>query len=71
MMSEGSKWRKLTRPRILARDNYRCYICGGPANCVDHLIPRKLTGGVVDVPDEMLRAVCNVCNGRKGAHVRG
>lgn len=43
------EWVKHTRPRILKRDNYTCYICGLPgANQVDHKTPRAEGGSDED-----------------------
>lgn len=48
------------RRRILERDGYVCWICGGPgANSVDHVIPRA-RGGTDD--DDNLRAAHLSCN---------
>jgi len=30
---------KANRIRVLKRDDYTCYYCGGLANSVDHLVP--------------------------------
>lgn len=59
----SSEWRE-TRLRILIRDNYTCYICGGPgAMSVDHVIARY-NGGTDD--DSNLAAAHSLCNSRKG-----
>ena len=65
-------WRKVIRPRILERDNYRCQIrdlavCSNldgramhPAELeVDHITPRNLGGSDKDTN---LRASCRNCN---------
>ncbi len=52
------KWRKI-RKAILDRDGWMCAYCGGPADTVDHVIPRAEGGG-----DESgnLVAACKPCN---------
>jgi len=57
-----SLWRKI-RARVLSRDNYICQYCGGEADTVDHIIPRRL-GGLDD--DGNLLAACSRCNNAKG-----
>ena len=59
----GSGWER-TRKRILARDNYTCYIDGAHANTVDHVKPKYL-GGTDD--DSNLRACCTRCQRLKAA----
>jgi 5-methylcytosine-specific restriction endonuclease McrA len=63
-------WAK-TRRRILERDGHRCYVCGGPANEVDHVRPIFRGGGH---DDGNLRAICRKCHatksGREGAAAR-
>ena len=59
-MSRGSgypqpgDWRTTVR-RILSRDGHRCYICGGHATSVDHVVS-VAAGGSHD--DENLAAIC-------------
>jgi 5-methylcytosine-specific restriction endonuclease McrA len=59
----SKKWKDL-RLRILARDGYTCYVCGGEANQVDHIISRKKGGDIWDM--ENLAAICAKDNQRKG-----
>lgn len=57
------EWQE-TRKRILKRDGYICYLCGGPgAQSVDHIIARA-NGGTND--DSNLAAAHSLCNSRKG-----
>ena len=58
-----TKW-KNKRLSILQRDGYECYVCGGQAEQVDHLIPRAKGGDVFD--DDNLMAICGRCNRAKG-----
>lgn len=51
-------WRT-TRARILDRDNHTCYLCGGPANEVDHI---DNLGGE---QDSNLASICRNCHTRK------
>jgi 5-methylcytosine-specific restriction endonuclease McrA len=60
----GTKKWKDKRLSILARDGSECYICGGNANQVDHIIPRVKGGDVFD--DDNLAAICAKCNRVKG-----
>jgi 5-methylcytosine-specific restriction endonuclease McrA len=60
----GSKKWKDIRLRVLARDGYVCYICGGEATQVDHVIPRTKMGDMWDMDN--LAAVCRTCNIKKG-----
>jgi 5-methylcytosine-specific restriction endonuclease McrA len=55
------QYRRL-RKLILNRDSYTCWMCGGRATVVDHLIPASRGG--TDVP-ENLAAACRNCNSRK------
>jgi hypothetical protein len=55
------------RAKLQARWDYfggRCWICGGEANSIDHVIP--LARGGSNWPSN-LRPACLVCNTRKGA----
>jgi len=36
---------KKNRKEILAKSNYICHYCGGPANTADHIIPVSKGGG--------------------------
>jgi 5-methylcytosine-specific restriction endonuclease McrA len=56
--SNSSRWKKI-REQILRRDGYVCYICGGEANTVDHMVP--VARGGTDQPDN-LAACCASCN---------
>lgn len=47
------------RDTVLRRDGYQCYICGGEANTVDHIIP-VAKGGTDQY--ENLAACCAKCN---------
>jgi len=49
---------------VLARDGYVCYICGGEATQVDHVIPRTKMGDMWDMDN--LAAICRRCNLMKG-----
>jgi 5-methylcytosine-specific restriction endonuclease McrA len=55
----------LTRRAIFARDGGRCVYCGGPANSVDHVVPRSRGGRHVW---ENVVAACRRCNSRKENH---
>jgi len=59
----SGKWAKL-RITILDRDGWQCAICNGPANTVDHIVPR-VKGGDMWSPDN-LQSMCKSCNSRKG-----
>lgn len=63
------EWHRIaftTRPRIFARDNYQCRICGATAPLeVDHVTPIA-KGGTND--DDNLQTLCKPCNRRKWAH---
>ena len=50
------------RAACLARDGYRCVLCGAPATDADHIVPRAQGG-----PDELanLRALCHPCHLRR------
>ncbi|MGW3486545.1 HNH endonuclease [Streptomyces sp. NPDC001054] len=60
-------WYTDIRPRVLARDEYRCRnrtggrVCGRWANQVDHI------GDKNDHRPEMLQALCAQCHGRKSS----
>ena len=61
----GTKKWKNKRLSILQRDGYECYMCGGQAEQVDHLIARSKGGDVFD--DDNLMAICGRCNRAKGS----
>jgi 5-methylcytosine-specific restriction endonuclease McrA len=61
----GTKKWKNKRLSILQRDGYECYVCGGQAEQVDHIIPRVKGGDVFD--DDNLMAICARCNRSKGS----
>lgn len=52
-----------TRRGVLTRDRHRCAYCGGPADTIDHLLPRSRGGA-----DTWLNTVaaCHADNQRKG-----
>ena len=54
-------WRKI-RQKVLKRDHNTCHYCGGSANQVDHIIPRK-QGGSNELSN--LVAACSSCNASK------
>jgi 5-methylcytosine-specific restriction enzyme A len=58
----NTKTYKSNRLIVLDRDNRTCYICGGPANEVDHIIPIR-RGGTDDLSN--LRACCKPHNSGK------
>jgi hypothetical protein len=64
-------WRhhQRTRPRILARDGFRCVYCGknvSGALAIDHWIPRS--GGGRTEPHNLVTA-CRTCNHREGNNI--
>ena len=61
----GTKKWKNKRLSVLQRDGYECYLCGGQADQVDHIIPRVKGGDVFD--DDNLMAICGRCNRSKGS----
>jgi 5-methylcytosine-specific restriction protein A len=56
-------WPALRR-RVLQRDGWRCYLCGGPATEVDHLVPAH-RGGTDE--EANLAAICGGCHLTKTA----
>jgi 5-methylcytosine-specific restriction enzyme A len=60
----GARAWRTTRRRVLARDGYRCRLCGRPAVEVDHVMP-VARGGPSD--EANLRALCQRCNRAKGS----
>lgn len=57
----NKRWRAL-RKLILERDNFICWMCGGKANQVDHLVPPS-AGGSEEASN--LAAACAKCNNSK------
>jgi 5-methylcytosine-specific restriction endonuclease McrA len=57
------RWRApLNRRAIFVRDEHRCQYCGGPAESIDHVVPRSRGGGHTW---ENVVAACRPCNVRK------
>jgi len=54
----------LTRNAVFARDGHRCQYCTGPAESLDHVVPRS-RGGTHTW--ENVVACCRRCNIRKGS----
>lgn len=54
----------LTRNAVFARDGHRCQYCDGPAESIDHVVPRSRGGQHVW---ENVVAACRRCNLRKGS----
>lgn len=54
------------RKAVLVRDNFTCWLCGGRADAVDHVLPYALGGS--NRPSN-LRAVCGECNSKKGDYI--
>jgi lipoate---protein ligase len=52
----------LNRRSVFARDDHRCQYCGGPAESIDHVVPRSRGG---DHAWENVVAACRPCNVRK------
>src|SRR5690606_5957501 len=55
-----------TRRAVLHRDDHRCAYCSGPADTVDHVVPRSRGGRHEWVN---LVAACSRCNHRKADHL--
>ena len=64
----SGKYRAI-RVRVLHRDNYVCYYCGGDATQVDHVVPIAKMGDPMDM-DNMV-AACKRCNVSKGNKSQG
>jgi len=60
---------KAIRLKVLLRDNYVCFYCGGDATQVDHVIAISKMGDAYDM-DNMV-AACKRCNVAKGARSQG
>ena len=58
----------LTRRAIFARDNWECAYCGGPAETVDHVVPRSRGGNHIW---ENVVASCARCNHKKSDRTLG
>jgi 5-methylcytosine-specific restriction endonuclease McrA len=54
---------KYIKKWVLKRDNYVCAYCGGIADQVDHVIPKRHGGS--NFPNNLV-ASCSRCNGLKG-----
>jgi 5-methylcytosine-specific restriction endonuclease McrA len=52
----------LSRRTVFARDRWVCQYCGGPAETVDHVVPRSRGG---EHSWENVVAACKKCNGKK------
>ncbi len=55
-----------TRRTVLQRDEHRCAYCAGPADTVDHVLPRS-RGGAHEWTNVV--AACARCNHRKADHL--
>ncbi len=56
----------LTRAAVFARDNHHCQYCRGPAESLDHVVPRAQGGPHTW---ENVVACCRRCNMRKGSRL--
>lgn len=56
----------LTRNAVFARDGHRCQYCFGPAESIDHVVPRSRGGPHAW---ENVVAACRRCNLRKGSRL--
>lgn len=56
----------LNRRAVFARDGGRCQYCAGPAESIDHVVPRSRGGQHVW---ENVVAACRACNTRKRDHL--
>ncbi|MDD9369313.1 MAG: HNH endonuclease, partial [Acidimicrobiales bacterium] len=56
----------LNRRSIFARDGHRCQYCDGPAESIDHVVPRS-RGGAHSWDNCV--AACRACNSRKADHL--
>lgn len=59
----SGKWKKL-RITVLNRDGWQCVVCNGPADTVDHIVPR-VQGGDMWALDN-LQSMCKSHNSAKG-----
>lgn len=53
----------VTRRAVFGRDGHQCQYCGGPAESIDHVMPRSRGG---EHSWENVVACCRSCNVRKG-----
>jgi 5-methylcytosine-specific restriction endonuclease McrA len=58
----------LNRRAVFARDDARCQYCAGPAESIDHVVPRSRGGEHVW---ENVVAACRPCNARKRDRLLG
>jgi 5-methylcytosine-specific restriction endonuclease McrA len=58
----------VTRRAVFGRDGHLCQYCGGPAESIDHVMPRSKGGGHTW---ENVVACCRPCNIRKGDRLPG
>ncbi|HZE38548.1 MAG TPA: HNH endonuclease [Stackebrandtia sp.] len=58
----------LTRRAVFARDGWKCAYCGGPAETIDHVMPRSRGGGHIW---ENVVASCARCNHKKSDRTPG
>lgn len=66
-IARARKIPKSTRQYVLARDGYRCKMCGSNYNLeIDHIYPFSLGGGN---EESNLQVLCKSCNLSKGASV--
>lgn len=56
----------VTRRAVFGRDEYRCQYCSGPAESIDHVLPRSRGGQ--HTWDNVV-ACCRRCNVRKGSRL--
>ncbi|MDH4116188.1 MAG: HNH endonuclease [Acidimicrobiia bacterium] len=56
----------VTRRAVFGRDEYRCQYCEGPAESIDHVLPRSRGGQ--HTWDNVV-ACCRRCNVRKGSRL--
>ncbi|TVQ64827.1 MAG: HNH endonuclease, partial [Phycisphaerales bacterium] len=64
----SDRWRRL-RAMVL-REEPLCRMCGGPANEVDHIVPRSEDASLELVRDN-LRALCKSCHSKRTGMDRG
>lgn len=55
----------VSRRAVFGRDGHRCQYCGGPAESIDHVLPKSKGG---DHTWENVVACCRACNVRKADH---